>query len=126
METKLDSLYYRTPAQPHLCGPYKNATNYNSCTFAQGHSTNAPSRTDFTREESKSKTSSMASASDTAKFKQLMEYPKSLKDTLGSNEVDQINFIKKFPDLITVLKPLYPSLINKIEGFEDPKLYGIF
>ena len=30
METKLDSLYYRTPAQPHLCGPYKNATNYNS------------------------------------------------------------------------------------------------
>ena len=126
METKLDNLYYRTSAKPHLCADYKNATNYNSCTFAQGHSTNAPSRTNFTREDVKNKSSSMASASDTAKFKQLLEYPKSLKDTLGSNEVDQINFIKKFPDLIPVLKPFYPLLLNKIEGYEDPKLFGIF
>jgi len=47
LQYPLDSLYYRTPAKPHLCGPYRYSSNYNGCTFEQVVKTEAPSRNDF-------------------------------------------------------------------------------
>ena len=52
LETPLDSMYYRTPAKPHLCGPYKYSSNYNGCSFAEVAKTEAPSTTDYKKTES--------------------------------------------------------------------------
>ena len=115
MIAKLDGLYYRTSATPSLCGPYKTTTNYNGCTPAQGQKTQAFSRTDFTRDDVAN--AKMISAADQAKYRQILQYPKSLGDILGS-EAEQRNFIKKFPNLETILKPMYPKLFA--EGYKNP------
>lgn len=112
MNTNLDGLYYRTSATPSLCGPYKTVTNYNGCSAAQGQKTQAFSRTDFKRDDQAN--AKMISASDQSKYRQILQYPKSLADILGSKE-EQLSFIKKFPNLETVLKPLYPKLFA--EGY---------
>jgi hypothetical protein len=106
METKLDGLYYRTPATPGVCGPYKNATTYNGCSFLQGRNTQAPSRTDYTKQNLKLNT-----ASDSEKFRQLLNYPNMLNEIVGESESEQIRFINKFPVLKDVLKNYYPKLV---------------
>lgn len=116
MNTNLDGLYYRTSATPSLCGPYKTVTNYNGCSAAQGQKTQAFSRTDFKRDDQAN--AKMISASDQSKYRQILQYPKSLADILGSEE-EQRSFIKKFPNLETVLKPLYPKLFA--EGYAERK-----
>ena len=49
MEKKLDGLYYRTPAKPYLCGPYRTVSTYNNCSFDQARKTQANSRTDYVK-----------------------------------------------------------------------------
>ena len=106
METKLDGLYYRTSATPGMCGPYKNTTTYNGCSFLQGRNTQAPSRTDYTKQNLKLNT-----ASDSEKFRQLLNYPNMLNEIVGESESEQIRFINKFPVLKDVLKNYYPKLV---------------
>jgi len=114
MNIKLDSLYYRAPATPSLCGPYKTVSTYNSCSAGKSEATQAYSRTDFTRDEAAN--AKMISAADQSKYKQILQYPESLADIIGS-EAEQRKFIKKFPNLEVVLKPLYPKLFT--EGYTE-------
>jgi hypothetical protein len=123
MNKKLDALYYRTPATPSLCGPYKTVTTYNSCNSAQAEKTQEYSRTDYTMDKSKS--DKMISAADQSLYKQIIQYPKSLPDIIGSNNENvQRTYVKKlitkFPNLEDVLKPLYPKLFTEsAEGYEE-------
>ena len=118
METKLDGLYYRTPATPGICGPYKNVTTYNDCSFLQGRNTEAPSRTDYTKQDLKLNT-----ASDNEKFRQLLNYPNMLNEIVGESKSEQIRFINKFPVLKDVLKNYYPKLVasasDVLEKYEN-------
>lgn len=109
METKLDGLYYRSPAKPWMCGPYRTTSSYNACSFKDVKKIADPSRTDFSYEKQ-----SNISASDSSKFKQLIQYPESLNEVLGSNKDEQIKFIKKFPYLKDILKPYYPDLVSSV------------
>jgi len=123
MNKKLDALYYRAPATPSLCGPYKTVTTYNSCNSAQAEKTQAYSRTDYTMDKSKS--DKMISAADQSLYKQIIQYPKTLPDIIGSNNENvQRTYVKKlitkFPNLEDVLKPLYPKLFTEgAEGYEE-------
>ena len=125
MNTKLDGLYYRTSATPSLCGPYKTVTTYNSCSADKGQSTKAYTRTDFTRDDAAK--AKMISAADQSLYKQILQYPESLPDIIGSkDEGVQRNYvnnlIKKFPNLESVLKPLYPKLFETVsEGYKYDK-----
>ena len=104
METKLDYLYYRTPAQPSACGPYKTTSTYNGCSFAEAHQTVAPSRTDYTYKTADAGGkggSSMSSASDAELISEITTYPKSFTDILGKDEAKQIAFITKHPQLVS-------------------------
>ena len=128
METKLDYLYYRTPAQPSACGPYKTTSTYNGCSFAEAHQTVAPSRTDYTYKTADAGGkggSSMSSASDAELISEITTYPKSFTDILGKDEAKQIAFITKHPQLVSILQPYFPNLIAKLslptpvpEGFK--------
>ena len=118
MNTNLDGLYYRTSATPSLCGPYKTVTNYNGCSAAQGQKTQAFSRTDFKRDDEAN--AKMISAADQSLYKQILQYPKSLIDIIGSKDENiqreyVNNLIKKFPNLETILKPVYPKLFKTEE-----------
>ena len=119
METKLDGLYYRTPATPGLCGPYKNATTYNNCSFAQGKDTQAPTRTDYTKQNLK-----LSTASDSEKFRQLLNYPNMLNEIVGDSQSEQIRFIQKFPVLKDVLKNYYPKLVASVSTILEKYEHG--
>jgi hypothetical protein len=114
MNVKLDGLYYRTSATPSACGPYKTTTSYNGCSSAKAEATQAYSRTDFKRDDAAN--AKMISAADQSKYSQILQYPESLGEILGS-EAEQLKFIKKFPNLETILKPLYPKLFQSKEGY---------
>lgn len=118
MNANLDGLYYRTSATPSLCGPYKTVTNYNGCNAAKAQATQAYSRNDF--ERSAAENAKMISAADQSLYKQLLQYPKSLLEIIGSGDVKVQrtyvkNLIKKFPNLEQVLKPVYPKLFKTDE-----------
>jgi len=118
MNANLDGLYYRTSATPSLCGPYKTVTNYNGCNAAKAKATQAYSRNDF--ERSAAENAKMISASEQSLYKQLLQYPTSLIDIIGSNDIKVQrayvnNLIKKFPNLEQVLKPVYPKLFKTDE-----------
>ena len=118
MNANLDGLYYRTSATPSLCGPYKTVTNYNGCNAAKAKATQAYSRNDF--ERSADENAKMISASDQSLYKQLLQYPKSLLEIIGSNDINVQrayvkNLVKKFPNLELVLKPVYPKLFEVSE-----------
>ena len=118
MNAKLDGLYYRTSATPSLCGPYKTVTTYNGCNAAKAQATQAYSRNDF--ERSAAENAKMISAADQSLYKQLLQYPKSLLEIIGSGDVKVQrtyvkNLIKKFPNLEQVLKPVYPKLFKTDE-----------
>jgi len=120
MNKKLDALYYRAPATPSLCSPYKTVTTYNSCNSAQAEKTQEYSRTDYTMDKSKS--DKLISAADQSLYKQILQYPKTLPDIIGSNDENVQrsyvkNLITKFPNLEDVLKPLYPNLFT--EGYKE-------
>ena len=122
MNANLDGLYYRTSATPSLCGPYKTVTNYNGCNAAKSQATQAYSRNDF--ERSADENAKMISASEQSLYKQLLQYPKSLLEIIGSNDINVQrayvkNLVKKFPNLEQVLKPVYPKLFEVSEGYAE-------
>ena len=124
MNAKLDGLYYRTSATPSLCGPYKTVTTYNGCNAAKAEATQAFSRNDF--ERSAAENAKMISAADQSLYKQLLQYPDSLIDTIGSKDINVQrayvkNLVKKFPNLELVLKPVYPKLFEVSEGYAEKK-----
>ena len=120
MNAKLDGLYYRTSATPSLCGPYKTVTTYNGCNAAKAQATQAYSRNDF--ERSAAENAKMISAAEQSRYKEILQYPKSVDEIVNSkNEGEKAKlrqFIKKFPNLETVLKPLYPKFFENIEGYK--------
>jgi len=119
MNANLDGLYYRTSATPSLCGPYKTVTNYNGCNAAKAKATQAYSRNDF--ERSAAENAKMISAADQSLYKQILQYPESLIDIIGSNDIKvqrayvKNNLLKKFPNLELVLKPVYPKIFKTEE-----------
>jgi hypothetical protein len=120
MNAKLDGLYYRTSAKPSSCGPYKTTTSYNGCSAAKAEATQAYSRTDFKRDDAAN--AKMISAADQSLYKQILQYPESLLDIIDSKDENiqreyVNNLIKKFPNLETILKPLYPKLFQSKEGY---------
>jgi hypothetical protein len=121
MNEKLDGLYYRAPATPSLCGPYKTVSTYNGCSAEKAEKSQAYSRTDYTMEQSKS--DKLISAAEQARYKQILQYPDSVADIVNSkneNEKQKFReFITKFPNLETVLKPLYPKFFA--EGYAEGK-----
>jgi hypothetical protein len=119
MNAKLDGLYYRTSATPSLCGPYKTVTTYNGCNAAKAESTQAFSRNDF--ERTAAENAKMISAADQSLYKQILQYPESLIDIIGSKDIKvqrayvKNNLLKKFPNLEQVLKPVYPKIFKTDE-----------
>ena len=112
METKLDGLYYRTPATPGMCGPYKNTTTYNGCSFLQGRNTQAPSRTDYTLKRPISENFEV----EDAKVKMLINSPQLFDYVVGKNDTEKVNFIKKNfnnKKLMETLGKYYPKLVKK-------------
>jgi hypothetical protein len=119
MNANLDGLYYRTSATPSLCGPYKTVTNYNGCNADKAKATQAYSRNDF--ERSAAENAKMISAADQSLYKQILQYPESLIDIIGSNDIKvqrayvKNYLLKKFPNLEQVLKPVYPKIFKTEE-----------
>jgi len=122
--SKLDSLYYRVPVEHFKCSGYKTSSTYNVvydvktgknktlCTPQQADETTAYDRTDFdqkkTEEERKAKTDELN------KVMAILSNPRDLNKILGYDEAEIIAFIKKYPNLKTLLQPIFPSLVEKI------------
>lgn len=124
--SKLDKLYYRTPAQPAICGGYKTSSTYNDiynvktgkydvgCTSDQAEKTSAYDRTDF--DQKKSEEERKAKADELNKVMAILNNPRDLMKILGTDETATIAFIKKYPNLSILLQPIYPSLIQKVNA----------
>ena len=100
LETPLDSMYYRTPAKPHLCGPYKYSSNYNGCSFAEVAKTEAPSRTDYKYKKTESFVDSQLSAvappkiDDKMLINQILASPMAF-DLTPMTQADKLAFITR-------------------------------
>lgn len=124
METKLDGLYYRTPAKPGMCGPYKNTTTYNKCSFQEVRNTKAYSRTDYTFKRPISENFQV----EDAQVKMLMENPSLFDYIVGKTDLEKLNFIKKNisnKNLITTLNIYYPKIVEKAVA-EKIESFGIY
>ena len=130
LQYPLDSLYYRTPAKPHLCGPYRYSSNYNGCTFEQVAKTEAPSRTDFKFSKKESYVDSQLSAVAPPKFndnefiKQILAQPMAF-DLSPLTPTDKLAFItrnihnKQLMDKLLSLKIVKPETKNVIGLIPD-------
>ncbi len=121
METKLDGLYFRTPAKPGMCGPYKNATTYNKCSFTEGRNTEAPSRSDYLMKRPTLEKYEV----DDAKVKMLINGPHLFDYVVGKSEQEKIDFIKKNFDnknLVETLGKYYPKIVKKALS----ESYGVY
>lgn len=124
METKLDGLYYRTPATPGMCGPYKNTTTYNKCSFAEVRNTKATSRTDYTFKRPISENFQV----EDAKVKMLIQEPNLFDYIVGKTESEKVNFVKKNfnnQELIKNLNIYYPTIVKKAVS-EKIESFGIY
>jgi hypothetical protein len=124
METKLDGLYYRTPATPGSCGPYKNVTTYNKCSFEQAHNTQAYSRSDYILKRPTLEKYEDVKVED-AKVKMLINGPQLFDYIVGKSDNEKINFIKKNfnnKELIETLGKYYPQIVKKALS----ESYGVY
>ena len=124
--SKLDNLYYRVPVQHSVCSGYKTASTYNVvynvktgkkdtlCTPKQAEETTAYDRKDF--DQKKSEEERKAKADELNKVMAILSNPRDLKKILGNDEPTIIAFIKKYPNLSTILQPIYPDLIQKVNA----------
>ena len=114
-ESRLDNLYYRTPAKPFLCCGYKTVSNYNNCSYDQVRKTTDPSRTDYTFNQN------LNLADEYQKVITLSNYPERINDILGEEKNDQIKFLSKYPILIPLFANKFPKLATNYTNYINNK-----
>lgn len=137
METVLDSLYYRTSARPSNCGPYKNTSNYNNCSYDQVHNTALPSRTDFVKGQTtpvpvstsegfvQTIVSPPVPKSNVILVKQVLARPDLFSDIVGKDEISQIRFLKTNPQLISIVGKYHKNIADKAQKVIKEKFQNI-
>jgi len=114
-ESRLDNLYYRTPAKPFLCGGYKTVSTYNGCSFDEVRKTTLPSRTDYTYNKNP------MFAADYQKVIDLSEYPEKINELVSPNANEQIKFLSKYPILIPLYAKKFPQLAANYSNYINSK-----
>lgn len=114
-ESRLDNLYYRTPAKPFLCCGYKTVSNYNNCSFDQVRKITAPTRTDYSFNQD------LRSSAEYQKVITLSNYPERINEILGEEPNDQIRFLSKYPILIPLFAKKFPQLAANYNNYINNK-----
>lgn len=125
-ESRLDNLYYRTPAKPYLCCGYKTVSTYNKCSFDEVRKIALPSRLDGkpTAKPGTTETPMVInpmSASEYQKVLTLSEYPERINELLGANVNEQIKFLSKYPILIPLFSNKFPQLATNYSNYINSK-----
>ena len=123
-ESRLDNLYYRTPAKPYLCCGYKTVSTYNKCSFDEVRNIALPSRLDG-KPTAKPGTAPMVinpmSASEYQKVIDLTQYPENINVILGTDANEQIKFLSKYPILIPLFSKKFPQLATNYSNYINSK-----
>lgn len=114
-ESRLDNLYYRTPAKPYLCSGYKTVSRYNNCSFDQVRNIADPTRTDYTFKQN------LILADEYQKVITLTNYPDRINEILGEEPNDQIRFLSKYPILIPLFAKKFPQLATNYNNYISKK-----
>lgn len=125
-ESRLDNLYYRTPAKPYLCCGYKTVSKYNKCSFDEVRKIDLPTRLDGkpTAKPGTTETPMVInpmSASEYQKVIDLSQYPDKINAILGPEFNDQVKFLAKYPILIPLFSKKFPQLAANYSNYINNK-----
>jgi hypothetical protein len=123
-ESRLDNLYYRTPAKPYLCCGYKTVSTYNKCSFDEVRKMALPTRLDGKPTAKPGSTPMVInpmSAADYQTVLYLSEYPEKINELVSSNANEQIKFLSKYPILIPFYAKKFPKLAANYSNYINSK-----
>ena len=125
-ESRLDNLYYRTPAKPFLCGGYKTVSTYNNCSFDEVRKIALPSRLDGKPTAKPGTTETpmvinQMSASEYQKVIDLTQYPENIDVIVSPVLNEQIKFLAKYPILIPLYVDKFPQLATNYSNYINSK-----
>jgi len=116
-ESRLDNLYYRTPAKPFLCGGYKTVSTYNNCSFDEVRKIALPTRLDGKAPM----VINPMSASEYQKVIDLTQYPENINAIVSTDVNEQIKFLAKYPILIPLYVNKFPQLATNYSNYINSK-----
>jgi hypothetical protein len=123
-ESRLDNLYYRTPAKPFLCGGYKTVSTYNNCSFDEVRKIALPTRLDGKPTAKPGSTPMVINemaAADYQKVIDLTQYPENIDVVVSPVLNEQIKFLAKYPILIPLYVNKFPELATNYSNYINSK-----